>query len=202
MLENIETFKKQGYCIIKNVLSEDIINLYSQYALFDELQDFAPDQTQVYGAHAKYADPAMESMLLYLHKTVEQNTGLNLFPTYSFYRVYRSGDELVEHKDRPSCEISTTVCFNYDYKNHNYSWPIYMNENPVHLTPGDMVIYRGCDLNHYRKKLNIQDNVWHVQGFFHYVNANGPYRDFKYDQRDNVGMLKGVPQAKPYIEFT
>jgi len=199
---NVDIFNKQGYCLIKNAVSDDIVNLYSQYALFDELQNFAPDQHQVYGAHAKYGDPAMESMLLHLHNTVETHTGLNLLPTYSYYRVYRSGDELVEHKDRPSCEISTTVCFNYDYKNHNYSWPIYMEDDPVHLMPGDMVIYKGCDLRHYREKLNIQDDVWHVQGFFHYVNANGPYSNFKYDQRDSIGMLKSVPQTKTYIEFT
>lgn len=200
--ESIDIFNKQGYCLVKNVLNNDILNLYSQYALFDEQQDFAPDQHQVIGAHAKYGDPAMESMLLFLQKTVEENTGLDLYPTYSFYRVYRSGDELVEHKDRPSCEISTTVCFNYNYKNHNYSWPIYMEDNPVHLMPGDMVIYKGCDLSHYREKLNINDDVWHVQGFFHYVDANGPYANFKYDNRSNIGVLKNATKQKFYIEYT
>ena len=202
--KNIEEFKKNGYCKVKNAVSQDVVDLYSQYALFDELQDYAPDQHQVFGAHAKYADPAMESMLLFLKTTVEKNTGLSLYPTYSFYRVYRSGNELVNHKDRESCEISTTVCFNYDYKNNNYSWPIYMNENPVDLLPGDMVIYRGCDLDHYRNKLDIYDEgIWHVQGFFHYVDANGPYADFKHDRRENIGMLKNtIEDKKSYIEYT
>ena len=203
--KNIKIFEDNGYCIVRNVLSSDIVKLYTQYALFDELQDFAPDQHQVFGAHAKYADPAMESMLLHLQNTVEANTGLKLFPTYSFYRVYRSGDEWVSHKDRESCEISTTVCFDYDYKGHNYSWPIYMENNKIDLMPGDMVIYRGCDLEHKRDKLNIYDeDIWHVQGFFHYVNKNGPHVNFKYDKRESIGMLKhiDIPEKKSYIQFT
>jgi len=29
-----------------------------------------------------------------------------------------------------------------------------------------------------------------VQGFFHYVNADGPYASYKYDGRDTIGELK------------
>ena len=92
----------------------------------------------------------MESMLLHLPSIIEENTGLSVHPTYSYYRVYRNGDELKPHSDRPACEISTTLCFNYSYDDKKYQYPIFMDGQRVVLYPGDLVIYRGCDLKHWR----------------------------------------------------
>jgi hypothetical protein len=171
------------------------------------MQDFTPDTDQVVGAHAKYSDPCMETMLLKLHPLMEANTGLELYPTYSFHRVYRPGDELVKHTDRPSCEISCTLCFNYNYADESYSWPIYIDGNPVSLEPGDLVIYRGCDLDHWRNKFIGSESDWHVQGFFHYVDKNGPYDDYKFDRRENLGLVNKQQSntqlsQKNYIKYT
>jgi hypothetical protein len=204
-MSSIEDFQKNGYCIVKSAVSEELIKFITQYALFDEMQNFTPDTSQVVGAHAKYADPAMESMLLHLHQLMETNTGISLHPTYSFYRVYRPGDELVKHRDRPSCEISCTICFEYEYADKNYVWPIFLNGNAVTLGPGDLVIYKGCDLDHWREKFKGSDADWHVQGFLHYVDINGPYADFKYDRRSSVGEINKAPvsqSSKSYISFT
>ena len=210
MTTNIEIFQKQGYCIVKSSISSELRDFITQYALFDEMQDYAPekDQGQVPAAHSKYADPAMESLLIILKDVVEKNTGLELDPTYSYYRVYREKDELKIHTDRPSCEISCTLCFNFDYGEANYEWPIYMDGNPVCLQPGDLVIYRGCDLEHYRDKLNTNNHdSWHVQGFFHYVNKNGPYAEYKFDKRDSIGennkkSISVNNNSKDYIIYT
>lgn len=196
MNKNIEDFKKNGYCTVKSVLSNELRDFITQYALFDELQDFTLDLGQVPGAHAKYLDPAMESLLLVLHGPMQENTGLSLFPTYSYFRVYRNGQELLPHRDRPSCEISATVCFNFNYDPLTYSWPIVMEGHKVDLDPGDMVVYKGYDLTHWREKFappNGED-AWQVQGFFHYVDANGPYADYKYDQRNHIGEPRHVPK--------
>ena len=203
--ENVEFFKKHGYCIIRSAISAELRDFVTQYALFDEMQDYTPDGKQVPTAHAKYADPAMESMLMILHKQIEENTGLSVFPTYSFYRVYRDGDKLDHHRDRESCEISTTLCFNYSYDDSKYSWPIFMNGVEANLKPGDMVIYRGCELDHWREEFKSPEgDSWHVQGFFHYVDANGPFKDFKFDRRPSVGLLRknSVRSSKPYIQYT
>lgn len=206
-MTNAEIFKEQGYCIVKSAISNELRDFVTQYALFDEMQDFNPDSAQVPNAHAKYADPAMESLLVMLHPIMETNTGLKLFPTYSFYRVYRDGDKLDSHRDRPSCEISATLCFNYSYDKEEFSWPIYMEGSKVALEPGDMVIYRGCDLNHWREPLvSPNKDDWHVQGFFHYVNAEGQFAEFKNDKRPSVGLLKEYQQkqrfTKSYIQYT
>ena len=218
-----EQFKNNKYCMIKSAISQEIADLVTQYALFDEIQDYHPDKEFVLGAHSKYADPLMESLLLKLHKTIEDSTGLTLIPTYSFFRVYRPGDELTRHIDRPSCEISSTVCFNYSYDDSKYSWPIFMNGERLTLHPGDLAIYKGCDVEHWRDKFSAEEGSWHVQGFFHYVDAAGQFTDFKYDRRENIGdlpklmyspgkqqsMIDNIPNQMPnpvsgksYISFT
>lgn len=208
MSNNVKLFKENGYCIIKSAISKEIRDFGTQYALFDEMQDLGPGDTQVPGAHFKYADPAMETMLLNLHPIMEENTGLKLFPTYSYYRVYREGDDLKPHKDRPSCEISATLCFNYSYDDKKIKWPIFMNGTEIVLEPGDMAIYRGCELSHWREPLVSGNDDWHVQGFFHYVDQFGPFAEFKYDHRSSIGEKKldkktvTVTQQKSYIQYT
>jgi hypothetical protein len=111
MNDNVKKFKENGYCVVRSAISPELRDFVTQYALFDEMQDFAGDDQQVPDSHSKYADPAMESLLLLLHSTMEENTGLKLYPTYSYYRVYRNGDSLEHHTDRHSCEISATLKF-------------------------------------------------------------------------------------------
>ena len=226
-MTNQEIFKQNGYCIVKNAISNELRDFITQYALFDEMQDFDSEQNrneyrnmsteellkygyiQVPNAHSKYANPAMEVMLLNLQNIMQDNTGLELFPTYSYHRLSRNGNELSKHKDRPSCEISATLCFNYSYDDSKYQWPIYIEENKIDLFPGDLVIYRGCDLNHWRNQFDIDEDAWHLQGFFHYVDANGPHSSHKWDRRVSVGARKDpinttenqISMPK-YIQFT
>ena len=80
-------FAQKGYCIVKQSISKELRDIATQYALFDEMQDFMADITQVESAHAKYADPLMESILLLMQNKIEEITSLSLAPTYSFFRV-------------------------------------------------------------------------------------------------------------------
>jgi hypothetical protein len=202
MNTNIENFKKNGYCLVKSAISDEMRNFVTQYGLFDELQDFSLDPNQVPGAHAKYLDPAMESLLLVLLDTMQQNTGLVLHPTYSYFRVYRAGQELKPHIDRQSCEISATLCFNFSYDPKKYMWPIFMDGNRIDMMPGEMAIYKGAELSHWREKFSppAWEGDWHMQGFFHYVNANGPFAEYKFDQRAHIGEPRAIPKNyKSYL---
>ena len=194
-MENTEIFKENGYVLVKNVLSKELIEVATRYTLFDEEQNLnlelsTPDrEPQIHNSHSKYADPLMESLLIQLQHIIEINSGLKLYPTYSYYRVYRPGAILKIHKDRPSCEISATLSLGFDYKNDSlYKWPIYMDGTPCVLEPGDLVIYRGCDLDHWREKFTAPEDSFHSQVFLHYVDAQGPYNDFKFDERPYVGF--------------
>lgn len=133
-----------------------------------------------------YADPMAELVLESSVEQVEEAIGIKVFPTYSFSRIYVKGDELTPHIDRPSCEISVTV--NLD--NVGGLWPIWMKA-PEHetikitLNPGDAVIYRGCEVFHWRDKMVDQEST--VQFMLHYVNQDGPHADRKWDKRPGLG---------------
>ena len=207
MNKNLEMFENLGYCVVKNAINQDIIDIASQYALFDEFQNFNGTDEQVEGAHSKYADPLMEVLLLKLHAIMERNTGLELDPTYSYYRVYRPGDELRPHTDRPSCEISCTM--HIGNNNDKIKWPIFMNGGSIEQSPGDIVIYKGIDLEHWREPLDCDDpDFFQVQGFFHFVNKNGPHAEWRFDKRNHIGEHKKIlpknekKSSKHYIEYT
>jgi hypothetical protein len=194
-------FNENKYVGVKEILPADIVDIVSRYALIDELTKFTAESTlsqdaaQVPEAHSKYADPLMESLLQYLQPAMEFVTGLTLYPTYSYYRVYRPGMDLKPHIDRPACEISTTVSFKYNYMGSDQeSWPIWIKgrdgNKGFSLDPGDAVVYRGCEVEHWRDVFNAPEGSYHIQGFFHYVNANGPYADQQLDKRMFIGQPK------------
>lgn len=197
-MDTVEEFKLKKYTIERGVISKEMRSFISQYAIFDELQDPAINDGQVISAHAKYADPAMETLLLMLQPTIERITGIDLYPTYSYHRVYRNGSMLKRHLDRPSCEISATVCFGYNYSGD--PWPIYINDTSVALKPGDIAVYRGCELTHWRNELTCSPDGWQVQGFFHYVDQNGPFTNHRYDNRESIGFSK-KSNNKSYIRY-
>ena len=51
----------------------------------------------------------MEALLETLLPRVEAESGMRLLPTYSYLRVYKRGDVLRRHTDRPACEMSVTL---------------------------------------------------------------------------------------------
>jgi hypothetical protein len=214
-----QEFEKNGYIVLENLLSKEICDLVTQYALFSEMQNFNNFEFDVNmydlsNTHSKYSDPLIESILLKIQNNIETSLDMELFPTYSFYRVYRNGSILNKHIDRPSCEISCTLCFNYSYDDSEYNWPIYMNKIPINLKSGDAAIYKGMDVEHWRERFDCSNDDWQVQGFLHYVNADGKYKEYKWDQRSSLGLsinqtnkehadnqkIKKIKEKK-YLEF-
>lgn len=128
-----------------------------------------------------YADPLMESLLCLSLEKMQQETSLELLPTYSFTRMYTKFATLKKHTDRPSCEVSVTV----QLGSCGTEWPIFIDNNPILLENGDAVIYLGMELEHWREEF-IGDH--HAQVFLHYVDKNGPYAEWVRDKRHMYGM--------------
>jgi len=123
----------------------------------------------------------METLLLKLHPIMCEKTNLKLVPTYSYTRLYSYGSTLEKHKDRESCEISTTLNLGGD------NWPIYLKpenkkELKVDLKPGDMLIYSGCELEHWRDRFTGDECG---QVFLHY-NREGKNSNL-FDGRIHIG---------------
>ena len=189
-------FINDGAHIQNNLISSELCDVVSKYALLKETSNFTPEQClERPNTHSVYGDELMESMLVYLQPKLENLTNTDLLPTYSFYRVYRHNDSLPVHKDRPACEVSVTVCFDYNYisSSQEYNWPLYiqLKDGKTILTPstkGAGVIYEGTELKHWRDAFTAEEGSYQVQGFFHYVRKHGKYSALKYDSRPGLGM--------------
>ena len=210
-------FTKNHFIVIKEAIDPKIANFVYNYFLmkrqvaktfFDQryISPFTTEwgvwnDTQVPNTYSHYADIAMETLLLAVQPKMEKETGLKLNPTYSYARIYKKGDVLHRHKDRFSCEISTTLNLGGD------EWPIYIENkknvgipddkkgitaksnnkgSKVILKPGDMLVYKGMILEHWREVFLGEDCA---QVFLHYNNVESPNADKNmFDGRPHLGL--------------
>jgi hypothetical protein len=202
------TFKTKNYKIIKNAISPELSEFLSNYLLCKKevyltmaKDRFIPegskeigtmDDGQVPGAYSIYGDSAFDVLLQKLLKTMSKETEINLIPTYSYSRSYSTGQELKKHKDRYACDISTTLNLGGDL------WPIYFLINKkkvqVNLKPGDMVVYRGEKIIHWRE---IFKGKYCNQVFLHYNNKDKKSR--LYDTRPHLGLPTAFVKEKDNV---
>jgi len=204
------------YQVIKNAISYDLANfIFNYFLLKRDAVKYMYDNNitydngmlgtwtdqQIPNTYSHYADHVMETLLMKTLPVMQKETGLELVPTYSYARAYKKGDILKRHKDRPSCEISTTIHLGGDqwsifidptgsnnvideYKNiHKPNAPQGVK---VDLDIGDMLVYSGCELEHWREQ--FQGDVC-VQVFLHYNHVNGQFAEKnKFDKRPLLGI--------------
>ena len=211
-----EYFQKNKYVVIRNFLDANMAGLFYRYCITKvkaidfksrySLNDYSPLWDGEFGdeqapiSYSHYGDVLMDTLLDASTAIMEKYTGLELTPNYSYWRLYQQGEILARHSDRHSCEISTTLCLGYNISNldeeqqKTYNWPMFIESRehpevdgvPVNMNPGDMIIYRGCDLEHWREKFL---GLNHAQVFLHYNDKNGPYRSI-YDGRPLLALPK------------
>lgn len=193
-IENIQTFfKENDYVVVRNFIDSNLANIMYNYCLMAvKVVDFKSSfdkesyigeydgwfgDGQVPNSFCKYGDILMDTLLDGCYKKIAEFTDINLLPTYSYWRLYFTGSDLKSHIDRNSCEISFTLNLGQDITNledQSYIWPIHLKNKDdevidVLLNPGDMLIYKGCDLVHWREPfegLNL------AQVFLHFNNAS------------------------------
>tara|TARA_R110000824_G_scaffold289532_1_gene478107 strand:- start:79 stop:723 length:645 start_codon:yes stop_codon:yes gene_type:complete len=204
------------YQIIKGAVSYELANfIFNYFLLKRDAVDFMyqhnihaqspilgtwTDQ-QIPNTYSCYGDFVMETLMAKMLPVMKQHTGLDLIPTYSYARAYKKGDTLYRHKDRPSCEISTTLNLGGDL------WPIFIDGTgadnviserqnliksnaprgeKVLLDIGDMLVYSGCELEHWREP--FEGNIC-GQVFLHYNHINGLFAEKnKFDGRPLLGI--------------
>ena len=179
------TIKDFKYKLIKNFLSKEEIKLLLDYCRIKHRVNFDSFDFQQNnnGDTFFYGDPLMESLMVNKIDIMQKETGLELLPTYAFWRMYTMFADLKKHKDRPSCEISATVMIGSD----KTKWPIYMEGKEINLEPGDAAIYLGCEIEHWREEFK---GDWHAQTFLHYVDKNGINNEWFKDKRPLYGLQK------------
>ena len=186
------------HAVIKKTLDKDMCSFLNTYLLekrevlkvltkekyispFSELHGKLSGDPQIPNTFCIYGDIAMDIVLLKVLPIIQKKLKLKLIPTYSYARIYKKGDELKRHTDRASCAVSATMNLGGDM------WPIYLKDfnkktYKVSLTPGDILIYDGCQFEHWREKFTKNTCT---QVFLHY-NKKGS--DNIYDKRERLGL--------------
>ncbi len=208
------SFKTDNYEVVRNVIPEPLFKAAQEYYKILVHQDIFESRhltAVTQPAYDRYCDAFTIVIQEFLHPVMEERTGLNLLPTFNYTRVYKPKTALKAHTDRPCCEISASLTIANE---PNEIWPLYVRDTTkdqtiaVELNPGDMLIYRGMDLPHWRDEGEIEQTGL----FMHWVDANGSYVEESGDpnQKDlprNIGALndkrrlKKVDQEVPPILF-
>ena len=212
-------FEEKKYQVIKKAISYELANFAFNYFLLKRdavawmhknnyISEFTPGfgtwkDKQIPNTYSCYGDMFMETLMVKVLPIMQQQTGLRLIPTYTYTRAYKKGDILHRHKDRPSCEISTTLHLGGD------PWTIFLDPTgadyvideykqihkpnapkgiPITLEVGDMLVYSGCELEHWREPFQGEHCA---QVFLHYNNIDGPFgTQNKFDKRPLLGIPK------------
>lgn len=184
-----EIFGRLGYLVIPKLIEPALADFFWSYVhtKFAGLLLSGGDR-QVPNTPSGYGDPAFDGLLEHLRPRVEERSGLALYPTYSYFRLYKHGDVLKRHRDRPACEISISLNIG---ETPAEPWPLYVEGSAgpfaALLAPGDALLYRGIDLFHWRE---VYEGKRLVQVFLHYVDRNGPNANRKYDERKTLMLAK------------
>lgn len=218
-------FKTTGWAKIGNFISQEMAALFYHHVKLSAerlayIENKFPEKCnhedygmfgdgQISGDFCRYGDPIFDALVDASLEKVQEITTVPLISNYSYCRLYTTGSELKRHRDRPSCEFSVTVCLGYNVSNvdqtryPNYDWPMFVDSNktelPVHMKPGDAIVYRGCDVDHWRKPF------WglnHAQLFLHYNEINGQY-NIRNDGRALMGLSESFkPDDAPHSNYT
>ena len=198
------SLKNKKYIVLKEAIPKDLALFIYNYFLIKrqvaktlfECRYISPTETifgswkdaMVPNTYSHYADIVMETLLLKLQPVMEKTTKLKLNPTYSYARIYKKGDVLFRHKDRLSCEVSTTLNLGGDM------WPIYLEPSgkrglkgvKIDLNPGDMLVYKGMEVEHWREKFEGENCA---QVFLHYNDLkNKDANKNIFDSRKHLGL--------------
>ena len=173
----MDTLEEKKYKYVKNMLSSDMVEYLTLWALknFTDGDSQAPLSSSYHSKNSQI----FSHLIHHLLPIMEKETNLKLKPIYSYNRIYLGGADLKKHTDRPACEISASITLKYFYEDKNYKWPLCMGDMPIVIDSGDGVIYKGCEIPHWRPIFNQPKEYWHHQLFIHYVDLNGPYKDYE-----------------------
>lgn len=169
-----ELLEKQKVIHLKNFVSKDLLTFFTNVLMRQSVIKPGGDE-QVPDALSIMSHEVMfETLLERLWPTMEEAAGEELIPTYAYARLYNNGDKLEQHKDRPACEISASIQLG---RSHHYAWPIYMGGKRIDMAEGDAVIYKGCEIEHWRNVCDGPENYYSGQLFLHYVKAKGKHAE-------------------------
>lgn len=213
--------EEEGYIVLRGFYSTSVATSLASLVLeAKEKGAMFYNDHQVDNAYFKYNLPSLR--VFHLHETERASSLCKkvVVPTYCYTRVYGKESELPPHRDRIECEYSFTIHLQGDVP-----WEIFIENKRTQedvgilLHPGDAILYKGCEVLHYRKPFTGE---CYIQTFFHYVDAalaqeqsniridhSPPYtgmvvpyvRMYTIDMADLHPLLQEVGSFTPYLSF-
>ena len=208
---NPETWQlvKNRYIVLRDFLPKEIIRFAMDIWKADEengglytnqeVKDitYKNPQSSIGKSKGGYCTPWGVALHGFIHNKLKDYIDLDLRETYSYTRRYERGAYLGSHTDRPSCEISATLCLDYQ-TDDNKPWKIWVrndknyantsaetvknesqdlnhrervknNCKSISLEPGDILLYQGPNIPHWRDYL-LGEYSYHL--FVHFFNAS------------------------------
>jgi hypothetical protein len=180
-----EMFERDGYVVIRQFIPRVMCDYIARnIEVLEANGRLNFRDTQVPKAFSIGSPQLTETLLEIMTPILSQAINCELYPTYSYMRIYFEGAVLDKHQDRYSCEVSATLPLAYKASS---GWPIWVEiagtSRRIDLEPGDALIYKGIEVPHWR---DVFDGERQVQVFLHYVKKDGAYSEFKYDKRDGL----------------
>lgn len=219
-------FMKDGYVILRNFIPKDIINMTLDswlslehkpewndafFAVEDDIIHDSPKDS-LRKSSGCYSFPPAVALHRWLRDNLRPVIDMQLVETYAYTRKYERGAYLKAHSDRPSCEVSATICLKYK-TDDNSPWKIWIQNDknyvdlgseqqkfyeefqniphrdrkgiPIALEVGDLLLYQGPNAPHWRDYL-LGDYSYHM--FLHFINHGGKITHFDKFQKQKHDM--------------
>ena len=169
-------FQAQGYTIVRDLIYPlPLAAMRRYYRALIASGSLALGESQVDRRYSLHSEPLARFYHQQLAKLVTRIAGEPVKPSYVYFAAYQPGAVLSPHLDRPQCQFSLSFLVDYTPEPTDVSdWPLFLKkvdapESPtaVYLGVGDGVVYKGCELLHYRDAL--PENHFSTSLFFHFV---------------------------------
>jgi hypothetical protein len=182
-------YEKRGFVVVREFIphffAEYLKEYFNTLKISRRLNEKGDDQVR--DSDCVYGDPAFDTFMMMSAPMLSNLIGVDILPTYTYGRIYYNGAELSPHIDRNECEHSVTLCLGGE---SDLPWPIMIrgldgNTHACHLLPGDIAIYKGSEVPHWREKFKGETQY---QIFLHYVESKGKHGKLLYDGRPYIGF--------------
>jgi hypothetical protein len=192
-----ERMKRDKFIVIPQLLDPMLVQFLSSYYSTMEADtsgNFGKDRTSMNA----YGDACADVCMYMLRDRLQEYTGIELVPAFSFVRHYKKGDKLNRHNDRPSNQVNVTMTITCDV-----DWPIGFRhkfggeEHILRTNPGDAVCYWGNELDHWRDKYTGESHVQLITGF---IVKDGEYDtpQFRFDGRGEPRYTPRFVKKAPF----
>ena len=233
-------FMKERYVVLRNFIPKDIINMCLDtwkttegnpdwedtimYREVDDITHMTPEH-QKNKSKGGYCTPWGVALHRWIHDALDNKIDLDLGETYSYSRRYERGAYLTSHTDRPSCEVSATLCLDYQ-SDDGSPWKIWLQNDQdyidfhnnkqlveetqgipprrrekakcISLEVGDLLLYQGPNIPHWRDTF-VGEYSYHI--FVHFFNRQSNMLNLPWGQQeDRQGMVGAVP-PNSVLEF-